>query len=126
MFRRRRKPKAPMIDSLLSATTRVHGDLLFSGGLHLDGGVTGSIRATGDASRLVLGSGAVIAGSVEAQTVELHGVVRGDIVASGRVTLGPKARVEGDVRYGELEVAAGALIKGKLTRAGGTDGQGIT
>jgi cytoskeletal protein CcmA (bactofilin family) len=116
MFRRKRNA-SPDIDSLLSAGTAVQGDVLFSGGLHLDGSVTGSVKATGTGvSRLVLGESAVIEGSVVAPVVELHGLVRGDIVGSRRVALGPKARVEGNVQYAALEVAAGASIKGRLVK----------
>lgn len=105
------------IDSLLGPTTRIQGDLVFTGGLHLDGAVTGSVRSRGDAAaRLVVGAAALVEGSVEAPVVELHGTVRGDILASGRVVLGPGARVEGDVHYGDIEVAAGALIRGKLVK----------
>ena len=116
MFGRKRNA-VPNIDSLFGPSTRIQGDVLFSGGLHLDGSVTGSVKATGDGiSRLVVGDAAVIEGSVEAPVVELHGLVRGDIEASRRVTLGPKGRVEGNVKYGALEVAAGASIKGKLVK----------
>ena len=116
MFRRKRNG-LPDIDSLFGPSTRIQGDVLFSGGLHLDGSVTGSVRSTGEGvARLVVGEAAVIEGSVEAPVVELHGLVRGDIVASGRVTLGPRGRVEGNVQYGALEVAAGASIKGKLVK----------
>ncbi len=54
-----------------------------------------------------------------ADIVELRGTVRGDIHASGRVALGPGARVEGDLHYGAIEMAAGAHIKGKLVRLSG-------
>ncbi len=123
-FRRDRQPPAS-IDSLLGATTRIQGDLLFTGGLHLEGAVTGNVRATGDGtSRLVVGESAVVEGSVEARVIELHGVVRGDILAAERIALGPKARVEGNLAYGALEVAAGALISGKLVKLAETDGSG--
>jgi len=116
MFKRKSNP-TPDIDSLFGATTRIQGDVLFSGGLHLDGAVAGSVKASGEGvARLVIGESAVIEGSVEAPIVELYGVVRGDIVAPGRVVLGPKGRVEGNVQYGALEVAAGASIKGKLIK----------
>jgi len=116
MFKRKRNA-TPHIESLFGPSTRIQGDVLFCGGLHLDGAVTGSVKATGDGmSRLVVGEAAVIEGSVEAPVVELHGLVRGDIVAPGRVVLGPKGRVEGNVQYGALEVAAGASIKGKLVK----------
>lgn len=120
MFRRDSRSDAT-IDSLLSGATRIQGDVQFSGGLHLDGIVTGNVRATGDGpSRLVVGEAAVIEGSVQARVVDLHGTVRGDISARDRVVLGPKARVEGNLYYGTIEMAAGALIKGKLQRL--TDG----
>jgi len=116
MFRRDQKTDST-IDSLVSGSTRIQGDLQFSGGLHLDGAVTGSVRAAdGLPSRLVVSESAVIEGSVEAQVVELHGTVRGDILASGRVVLGPRARVEGNLHYGAIEMAAGAHIKGKLVK----------
>src|SRR4051812_10787223 len=114
MFRRHPK-SSPLIDSLVSASTRIDGDVQFSGGLHLDGAVTGNVRATRDAaSRLVISESAVIEGSVFAEVVELHGTVRGDIEARGRAALGPRARVEGNLHYGAIEMAAGAHIKGKL------------
>jgi cytoskeletal protein CcmA (bactofilin family) len=121
MFKRKRNA-ATGIDSLFGASTGIQGDVLFSGGLHLDGSVTGSVKATGvGTARLVVGESGVIEGSVVAPVVELHGLVRGDIVASRRVVLGPKARVEGNVEYASLEVAAGASIKGKLVKLAGSE-----
>lgn len=119
-LRRDRNPAT--IDSLLNASARIQGDLLFTGGLQLEGQVTGNVRASGEApSRLVVGAEAVIEGSVDARVVELHGVVRGDIVARERIQLGPRARVEGNLAYAALEVAAGALISGKLMKLDETD-----
>lgn len=120
----RRDPRSgPLINSLLSAGTRIQGDVLFAGGMHVDGAVTGSVRADGDtASRLVIGESAVIEGSVTADVVELHGTVRGDIHARQRAALGPGARVEGNLHYGAIEMAAGAHIKGKLVRSGSEAG----
>jgi cytoskeletal protein CcmA (bactofilin family) len=122
MFRREQKPGAP-IDSLLGATARIDGDVQFSGGLHLDGAVAGNVHATGAAaSRLVVSDSAVIEGSVVADVVELHGTVRGDIHARGSATLGPRARVEGNLHYGAIEMAAGAHIKGKMVKLGNEAG----
>ena len=105
------------IDTLVSASTRIEGDVHFGGGLQLEGSVTGSVRAlSGTPSRLVLGQKAVVEGSVVAEVVEVHGAVRGDILATGRAVLGPTARIEGGLQYGSIEMAAGALIQGKLTR----------
>ena len=122
MFRRADKSRA-LIDSLFSASTRIDGDVRFSGGLHLDGAVTGNVHAGGEAaSRLVISEGAVIEGSVVADVVELHGTVRGDIQARRRAVLGSRARVEGGLHYGAIEMAAGAHIKGKLVKLGNEAG----
>lgn len=116
MFKRQDSSELP-IETLVSARTRIEGDVRFGGGLQLEGQVTGSVRAhEGQPSRLVLGTEAVIAGSVAAEIVEVHGTVRGDILAAGRVVLGATARVEGGLQYGSIEMAAGARIEGKLVK----------
>ena len=116
MFKRDNKPDAP-IDNLISAGTRIEGDVQFSGGMHLDGTVSGSVKPRdGSANRLVIGASGVVQGSVESQIVELSGTVHGDIVATNRVALASTARIEGNLHYGTIEMAAGAQIKGKLVK----------
>jgi cytoskeletal protein CcmA (bactofilin family) len=117
MFKRQRPPGGLPVETLISARTRVEGDVYFSGGLQLEGRVGGHVRAQdGQPSRLVLGAQAVIEGSVLADVVEVHGTVCGDIAAAVRVVLGSTARVEGGLQYGDIEMAAGARIDGKLTK----------
>ena len=90
----------------------------FSGGLHIDGQVTGSVRVVpGGAASVSVSEHGVIEGSVEAAHVVLNGTVNGDIVASERVVLGAKARVRGNVCYGVIEMALGAEITGRLIPA---------
>lgn len=115
IFKRETREDLP-IETLISARTRIQGDVQFSGGLHVDGTVTGSVRAAPGPSRLVQSQGSVVEGSVEAQVVELHGTVRGDILAPRRATLGATARIEGNVQYGDIEMAAGARINGKMLK----------
>jgi cytoskeletal protein CcmA (bactofilin family) len=105
------------IHTLIAKSVKIYGDVEFAGGLHLDGHVAGNVRADPEtpASLSVSDSGS-IQGSVEATEVVLHGTVRGDIVARGRVVLGASARVEGDVRYGVIEMTLGAQITGRLVR----------
>ncbi|MGH8169541.1 MAG: bactofilin family protein [Steroidobacteraceae bacterium] len=115
MFNRDSRPVR--IDTLIARSVRVHGDLEFAGGLHLDGQVAGDVRAdlTTPASLSVSDTGS-IEGSVRVTDLVLYGAVRGDIVARGRVVLGASARVEGSVYYGVIEMTLGAQITGKLVR----------
>jgi cytoskeletal protein CcmA (bactofilin family) len=115
MFSRDSKPAR--IDTLIGKASRVHGDLEFAGGLHLDGTIAGNVRAdpSEDSSLSVSETGS-IEGTVEASNIMLNGAVKGDIVARGRVVLGATARVQGNVYYGVIEMTLGAQIMGKLTR----------
>jgi cytoskeletal protein CcmA (bactofilin family) len=117
MFKRREPQKN--LETLIGATVRVAGDVTFSGGLHLDGRIAGNVRGVAGETRLSVSASGVVEGSVEVSSVDLNGAVRGNIVAPGRVVLGRSARVEGDLSYGEIEMAPGARIIGKLTRLSG-------
>jgi cytoskeletal protein CcmA (bactofilin family) len=128
-----REAKQPRIDTLVGKAARVHGDVEFAGGLHLDGTVVGNVRSDGArTSTLSVSQGASIEGTVDVPNVTLHGTVKGDIHAPGRVILGATARVEGNLYYGVIEMTLGAQIMGKLTQvapeavpgtAGGASGE---
>jgi len=119
MFKRRDNKPAARIDTLIGRSASVQGDVEFAGGLHVEGRVTGNVRATpGGPSALSVSEHGVIEGSVTCPHVVLNGVVNGDINASERVALGTKARVRGNVSYGVIEMALGAEISGKLIPVG--------
>ena len=121
MFNRREKADE-RIDTLIGKSAAVQGDVEFSGGLHIDGRVTGSVRtSSGAAGALSVSEHGIIEGSVEAPQVVVNGRVNGDIMASERVVLGAKARVQGNVHYGVIEMALGAEINGKLFPVGGAE-----
>ncbi len=114
MFNRSEKHET-RIDTLIGHSASVQGDIEFSGGLRIDGRVTGNVRVVpGAKASLSISEHGVIEGSVEAPQVVLNGSVNGDIVASERVVLGAKARVRGNVSYGVIEMALGAEITGRL------------
>jgi cytoskeletal protein CcmA (bactofilin family) len=112
---RSKKFKAAKISTVIGADTEITGDLVFSGGLHLDGTVKGSLKADphGD-STLTLSEQGTIEGDVRVPNVVLNGVVVGDVYASKRVELAPKAKVQGTVYYNMLEMALGAEVNGQL------------
>jgi cytoskeletal protein CcmA (bactofilin family) len=115
MFKRHEKDELGQIDTLIGRSANVQGDVEFAGGLHVDGRITGNVRATaGLPASLSISEHGVVEGSVEAQNVVLNGRINGDIFGSERVVLGAKARVQGNVHYGEIEMALGAQIVGKL------------
>ena len=112
-----RDAKQARIDTLIGKASRLHGDLEFAGGLHLDGSIAGNVRADpSEDSSLSISETGSIEGDVEAGNVMLNGMVKGDILARGRLVIGATARVQGNVYYGVIEMTLGAQIMGKLTR----------
>lgn len=114
MFRRKQQSSS-VVDTLVGSNSRVNGDLNFSGGCHIDGTVKGNVNADPDSnSALSISEGGSVEGGVSVPYVVLNGIVRGDVVVSQRVELGPTARVIGNVYYNLIEMAIGAEINGKL------------
>ncbi|HXQ31570.1 MAG TPA: polymer-forming cytoskeletal protein [Steroidobacteraceae bacterium] len=119
MFGRRKQPAA-QIETLIAAGTRVEGDLIVTGGVQLEGYVHGNVTCdAGGTAALSIAPAGVVEGIVDVPRVVVHGEVRGDIRATEKVELGPTARVSGNVTYGAIEMAAGAVIRGRLYAAAG-------
>src|SRR5260221_2148069 len=114
MFKRKQN-KNLKIDTLIGAGTRINGDVEFSGGLHLDGYISGNVSSQPNTDAILsVSEQGGIEGSVSVPNVILNGIVKGDIDATLRVELGEKARVLGNVRYSAIETAVGAPINGEL------------
>ncbi|MDX1499684.1 MAG: polymer-forming cytoskeletal protein, partial [Woeseiaceae bacterium] len=108
MFGRRNR-RHTVVDTLIGANTKIHGDVNFEGGCHIDGTVKGSVSAdTESNAALSISENGTVEGGVTVPYVVLHGIVRGDVFASQRVELGPTARVIGNVYYNLIEMAIGA------------------
>jgi cytoskeletal protein CcmA (bactofilin family) len=111
----RRKQTSTRIDTLLGKAATLNGDLEFAGGLHLDGRVNGNVRSSAeDGGALSVSETGFIEGNVEVTNIVMNGTVNGDMHARERLQLGGKARVNGNVHYGVIEMAPGAVITGKL------------
>ena len=115
MFGKKKGFKAARIDTLVGQGTKITGDLVFTGGLHVDGTVIGNVMAEeGSTALLILSEFGKIEGEVTVPNMVLNGEVVGDVFSSTRVELAPKARVKGSVYYNLIEMAIGAEVNGGL------------
>jgi cytoskeletal protein CcmA (bactofilin family) len=117
MFGDKKGPAKPQgrIDSLIGVGTTVEGNVIFSGGLRVDGRVQGNIVSTGDQpGMLVVSEQAEVAGEIRVNHVIVNGRVNGPIHASETLDLQAKAHVSGDVHYRRLEIQGGAMVQGML------------
>lgn len=108
------------VPSIISADLTVEGNLTANGEIQVDGVVHGDIRC----KALIVGVKGSVTGEVVAQTVRMHGAIKGMIRAKS-VFLASTARMAGDVEHESLAIEPGAYIEGHCKRiteavAGGT------
>jgi cytoskeletal protein CcmA (bactofilin family) len=112
------KSKAAKIATVIGDGTEVAGNIMFTGGLHVDGRIRGNVQAEPDStSALTLSEKGVIEGDIHVPNVIINGEVNGDVYGGHRVELAPKAKVTGTVYYNLLEMAMGAAVNGQLIHA---------
>ncbi len=118
MFKHKPLRDGQPIDTLIGPQVVIRGDLIFSGGLHVEGRIQGKVFATeGERATLTLSEQGVIEGEIRAPVVVLNGQLIGDVHASERVELASKARVQGNIHYQIVEMSAGAQLTGRLVHA---------
>jgi cytoskeletal protein CcmA (bactofilin family) len=118
MLNRRRSDRAASASSdtsLIARGTVIRGDLRFSGALHLDGRIEGSVLAEGEDAVFTLSEQGQVHGEIHVPHAIINGQVQGDIHATERLELAPQARITGDVHYRTLEMAAGAQVNGRMS-----------
>ena len=119
------KDHTPMkrIDSLIGAGTTLSGNIVFTGGLRIDGNVIGIVQASnGEASTLVISERARVSGEIRVSHLVINGEVEGPVHATDYLELQPKARVKGDIHYLRLEMHVGATVEGRLVVEGPSAG----
>jgi cytoskeletal protein CcmA (bactofilin family) len=116
MFGKTKKPKqSAKIDSLIGQNTEIRGDIIFNGGLHVDGLIKGNvISEEGTGSVLTLSERGVVEGEVKVANIVLNGTIIGDVHALEHIELAADARVNGNVYYSLIEMAMGAEVNGNL------------
>lgn len=106
------------IDTLVGIDTIITGDIVFSGGLRVDGTIRGNVQEKeGSESTIILSENGRIEGAINTTKIVLNGTVIGPVKASQFIELQTKARITGDLHYKSLEMHMGSVIDGKLVHA---------
>jgi cytoskeletal protein CcmA (bactofilin family) len=114
MFNKTSKPQN-RIDSLIGATTRIEGNVIFTGGLRVDGMVRGNISSVAEQpGTLMVSAEARIDGEVQAAHIVVNGSINGPVHATETLELQAGSKVKGDVFYKSLEIHQGAVVEGRL------------
>lgn len=99
------------VPSIISADLSIDGHLVSAGEVQVDGTVNGDIRC----KALIVGVKGSVFGEIIAQTVRMHGGVKGMIRAKS-VFLASTARMSGDVEHESLAIEPGAFMEGHCKR----------
>jgi cytoskeletal protein CcmA (bactofilin family) len=81
--------------------------------VRVDGRVEGSIRA---GEVVTVGPGGMVIAEIVGQRAEIWGTVIGNVVASERIHVVAGAKIVGDLRAPDIELAPGAIVEGRIDR----------
>ena len=98
--------------SLLSAGSKITGELEFPGVVEVLGRIDGQVSA----DSVVIGEQGDVDGSITASSIAIKGKVRGEI-SGGSVTLYTGSEVSGEITYKQLVVESGAQVDGAVHKA---------
>lgn len=77
--------------------------------------IDGDVRADINGKKVLIGQEGSVIGTVTAESVEIHGGLRGAVKAKS-VALQPTAKVEGDIHHETLAISEGAEFDGSVKR----------
>jgi cytoskeletal protein CcmA (bactofilin family) len=106
-----RRREDSSINSIVGAGTFVRGHMQISGLLRIDGDFSGSVAADG---RVIVGTGGRADCVIEAETVVIGGVFKGDVRARQKVVILASAIVFGNIFAPRLVVEEGVVFSGML------------
>ncbi len=116
----RRKPSLNVpIDHVLRKDSQLHGRLVFSGGLSVEGVVEGELQPQGPNSAIVVGKGArVVTSELKADILLIHGQVQAQQIQAKQVVLTATAKVIGSIDADAVEIHQGARFEGQVVTRG--------
>ena len=99
------------VPSIISDDLNVKGNLTSNGEIQIDGKVDGDIKC----KALIIGTKGLVSGHVLAQTVRIHGAMKG-LVKANSVFLAATAQMTGDIEHDSLAIEPGAFVDGHCKR----------
>lgn len=106
------KSKVIAVQTLIAENVTVGGEITSPGAIKVDGIVNGGVLSE---SSVVLGEKSKIIGNVKGTNIIISGYVKGDVLATGQISLTSTANVDGDMIYSSIIIDEGAKFSGSCT-----------
>lgn len=107
------------IETLLGSNTSFNGHLKTDGNLRIEGLYEGVIETVGN---IIIGREAKVRADITAHSVQVWGMVSGNITAAGRLEILNTGRVFADVVVNSLLIDDGGVFRGKCSIRGSEAG----
>ena len=104
-------PRTVAPTTAIDSTSEFRGKLRCKETLRIDGKLVGEIRCD---KTVIIGEGALVEASIQADSVVVLGEIRGDVVAKRKITLERTARMTGDLSTPGIVIEEGASLLGQL------------
>ncbi|MDF2612406.1 MAG: hypothetical protein K0S71_192 [Clostridia bacterium] len=104
------KTKVSQIGTLIDTTASLKGDIVTEGNLRIDGKFHGNIISAKD---VVIGEEGLVQGQINAETMAIYGIVKGNIKSGGLVEIMSTGKVFGDIEVNRLVIKEGGVFEGK-------------
>jgi len=96
-------------NTVIAAGAHLTGDMSINGEAHIFGTFEGAVQGEGD---LHIDEAGTCKGDIHVASVVVDGSVEGNITASERIQLNPKANVVGDIAAKKIAISDGATFSG--------------
>lgn len=101
------------VPSIISENTRLKGDIISEGIVHIDGQIEGDISC----DELIIGIKGAVIGSVSANNLQLYGLLNGKASADN-LFIAKSAKLVGDATHNTIAIEPGAYVDGHCMRLG--------
>jgi hypothetical protein len=95
--------------SVISEGFSLTGDIFSSGILHIEGKITGKVKA----DSINIGPSGQVDGELDCNTLHIKGMFSGSAVCS-ELVVSDRAAIKGSVTYRSMTISRGALIQGEF------------
>lgn len=97
-------------ETIVGASVKLKGNLKSEGDVTINGSVSGEISTKGKVS---IGAGADVRANIKSKTAVVSGIVQGNIVVEGQLSITETGKVYGDIQASVLSISPGAVFTGK-------------
>ncbi|MBR4106016.1 MAG: polymer-forming cytoskeletal protein [Alphaproteobacteria bacterium] len=99
------------VPTIVSENTRINGDMISDGIVHVDGQIEGDITC----DELIIGTKGMVSGSIKVANLQLFGTLKGKAEVND-LFIAKTAKLLGDATHNSIAIEPGAYIDGRCTR----------